>query len=350
MKVRLIDIDSTIPNLALMQISGYHKDQGDTVELINYSRIAAIEKNSTLEMYEDIPDIVYISCIFTKNKALALDIFRKTEAKEIKIGGSGINYDKLSIDMDIYFPDYSLYDGQVCQRCGHKLNYCKCKDRCEPGNIFYSLGFTTRGCIRNCEFCIVREKEGHFYKYQPISEFHHKDHDVVICLDNNIYADEDWFNENMNYILKNKLKFNAIQGMDIRILTPDIAHTLAKIKWHGQLHFAFDNMSDEKWVRRGIEILLDAGIKIRHNVQFYVLVGYNTTEEEDKYRCRLLKKLGTNPYVMPYIKNEWTNKIARWANYKKAFWSTDIDDYDQVIARQLGRERRARLPSGQIQF
>ena len=50
MRVRLVDVDSQIPNLALMQLSSYHKKKGDIVGF-------DIEN----------PDIVYISCIFTKN-------------------------------------------------------------------------------------------------------------------------------------------------------------------------------------------------------------------------------------------------------------------------------------------
>jgi radical SAM superfamily enzyme YgiQ (UPF0313 family) len=38
-------------------------------------------------------------------------------------------------------PDYSLYPG-----------------------FDYSIGFSTRGCFRNCHFCVVPEKEGMFKK------------------------------------------------------------------------------------------------------------------------------------------------------------------------------------------
>lgn len=243
-------------------------------------------------------------------------------------------------------PDYELYDGQICQKCGHKINYCKClRKKPVPGNIFYSIGFTTRGCIRECPFCIVRQKEGKFQKWQPITNFHDEKYKIVILLDNNVYADKAWFLKTTDFILENNLKFNAIQGMDIRLLDPDIANRLKELDWYGKMHFAFDNMKDEKAVRRGIEILKDAKINIRQNVQFYVLVGFNTSEEEDKYRCRLLKKLGTNPFVMPYVKNEWTNKIARWANFKGTFWTCDIDDYDQRVAKKLRKEKNAKSKS-----
>ena len=49
MKVLLVDVDSKIPNLALMKISEWHKLQGDEVGF-NIQN----------------PNKVYISCIFTK--------------------------------------------------------------------------------------------------------------------------------------------------------------------------------------------------------------------------------------------------------------------------------------------
>ena len=35
MKVLLVDADSTIPNIALMKLSTYHKAMGDDVELVS---------------------------------------------------------------------------------------------------------------------------------------------------------------------------------------------------------------------------------------------------------------------------------------------------------------------------
>lgn len=57
MKVLLVDVDSKIPNLALMKISAWHKLNGDDVGF-------NIEN----------PDKVYISCIFKKNAGQAKGI------------------------------------------------------------------------------------------------------------------------------------------------------------------------------------------------------------------------------------------------------------------------------------
>lgn len=291
MKIRLVDIDSKIPNLALMKISAWHKSQGDRVGFD----------------IED-PEKVYASCIFTKNAWKARGLQFMYPDAEIEIGGSGIDLTKtLPVEIERIKPDYDLYPST------------------------YSLGFTTRGCIRKCQFCIVPEKEGRLCRWQHISEWHDSRFDTVICLDNNITADREWFFENTDYILENRLKFNAIQGMDIRLMTDEIAERLKAIRWSGQYHFAFDRIADEEAVRSGITVLKEAGINTRHDVTFYVLVGFDTTPEEDIRRCRVLKDLGTNPFVMQYRRTADTKRLAWWANRKQAFWSFDIDDLDRRI-------------------
>ncbi|GAG53696.1 unnamed protein product, partial [marine sediment metagenome] len=56
MRISLRSIDSTIPNLALMKLSTYHKAKGDVVGLDLRN-----------------PDKIYTSIIFTKNKNQALN-------------------------------------------------------------------------------------------------------------------------------------------------------------------------------------------------------------------------------------------------------------------------------------
>lgn len=292
MRVRLVDVDSRIPNLALMQISSWHRSQGD---------ITGFDVAD--------PDEVYISCVFSKNAEQARGISTFFPGANVHLGGSGIDNIPLPEMMQKIIPDYSLY----------------------PKNK-KSIGFTTRGCIRACKFCIVPQKEGKFHRWQHISEFHNPEFKSVMCLDNNIIADPEWFFINTDYVLENNLKWNPIQGLDIRLLSSDIAERLKATKIDGCLHFAFDNMQDEKAVLDGIGILKDAGINLKHDVQFYVLVGFNTSIEEDKYRCRLLKKMGTNAFVMQYSRNEWTRKLAWWANRKWVYWSCDVDELKRGTA------------------
>lgn len=284
--VLLIDVDSKIPNLALMQVSSYYRERG-------------YEVGFNVEN----PDEVWISCIYTKNRPRALGIAKMYPDAAIHIGGSGVNYDWLPAPMQKTFPDYSLYPG-----------------------IKYSMGFTTRGCIRRCAFCIVPKKEGTLRRWQHPKEFFNPKFDRIMLLDNNWLADKEWFFETSKWICEHKLKLIE-HGMDIRLLTPNIAKRLREIECERGLHFAWDNMGDEKALRNGLTLLKNTGFNIRSEIQIYVLVGYNTSPAEDIYRCRTLKELGTNAYVMPYKDTKWTRRLARWANRKWLYWSCDIEGF-----------------------
>ena len=300
MRVKLINVDSIIPNLALMQLSSYHKKLGDNVGF-------DVDK----------PDRVYVSCLFQDNADLARGIVSMYPDSEVILGGSGF-YNKDDLHNDLFtrtipieaqkvIPDYSLYP-----------------------TMDYDIGFTTRGCFRNCPFCIVKAKEGNIHKWQHISEFHDPKHKEVHLLDNNIYGIKDWFFENTDYVIENGLKLKVHPGFDIRIITDEIATQLKRVKWgSNMLNFAWDNFSekDEAKVIRGIDILKNAGFNLRSKIGFYVLVGFNTTPEQDLYRCEKLKSMGVNAFVMQYTKTPFTKHLARWSNRRQLYWSMDFDQY-----------------------
>lgn len=290
MKILLIDIDSKIPNLALMKLSTYYKK-------CKYK----ISFNSHFGQY----DKVYTSCIFTWNKN-KVDIL---PFDNIEIGGSGYNLNKkLPHEIETLFPDYSLYP-----------------------NFDYSLGFTTRGCLRKCSYCVVPQKEGKLKIVGDIYNFWNNQHKKIMLLDNNILGLPDHFKTICQQLIKEKLQVDFNQGLDIRLLTPEIAHFLSKLKYWKQLRFAFDNMSDESAVKKGIQILLKAGIS-KYKLSFYVLIGFNTILKEDLYRVNLLKSLKIDPFVMIYRNNhkqptQLEKDFARWVNHKAIFKSIQFEDY-----------------------
>lgn len=66
----------------------------------------------------------------------------------------------------------------------------------------------------------------------------------------------------------------------------------------------------------------------------YVLVGFNSTKEQDLFRLRTLKELGITPFVQPYrdFNNErepsqYEKDLARWANKQWLFKSCDFADF-----------------------
>lgn len=295
-KIKLVDVDAKyreskrrgkqFPNLALMKISAYHKARGDTVGF-----------------GIDNPDLTYISCVFTKNRLNAIKECCDTR-NGIAFGGSGLSTAfNLSPVIEYSRPDYDLYPSE------------------------YSMGFTTRGCIRNCEFCIVRMKEGAFRRNQHIEEFHDFRFKSCKLLDNNILADVDWFFENTDWAIDNNVKLDITQGMDIRLMTPEIAQRLKRVKFvDQQMRFAFDDPYIIRRVEEGIQMLKDAGINTRRNVSFYVLAGFNGDNTAHQ-RCKILRDLRCNSFVMMYEETQELKALARWANRRQLYWSMNFDEY-----------------------
>lgn len=290
--VLLVDADSKagFPNLALMKISMWHKRQGDTVDLI-----IGIPQTAPLMPY----DKVYISVIYWQNATAASTYARQFRfGCEVVMGGIGWSFDNLSDEIEHIMPDYDLYPTD------------------------FSMGYTSRGCIRKCKWCVVPRKEGTIQDNAPISEFLHPTHKNVILLDNNFQASPKW-RENLEFLIEHKLKVNFNQGLDIRLMNNEFAEMLAKIRYSTwkfntrRLHFAFDTPAIEKAIVKGIKILHNAGI---NSLMCYVLVGYNSTLQQDLRRIEILQELGVDPYVMRYNSVKGSHDIlmhlARWINWR----------------------------------
>ena len=89
--IGIYDVDSTIPNLALMKISAWHKQRGDFVEM--YSPLF-------IEKY----DQIYASKIFNFSDGSLVRPDRMT------VGGTGWDFSTdLPDEVEAMTPDYSLY-------------------------------------------------------------------------------------------------------------------------------------------------------------------------------------------------------------------------------------------------
>ena len=290
MKIGLLDLDSKIPNLALMKISQWHKLNGDDVE--HYMPLA-----------HHLYDKVYASKIF--NFSDGSDI-----QDDMITGGTGIDL-KISLPpkMDTMTPDYSLY------------NY--------PHNI----GFTQRGCRFKCEFCVVPQKEGTPWSANTIDElWTQRDSKFLILLDNDFFGNPDW-EERIEEMKEYDLRVNFSQGLNIRIISERQAQAVASVNFRNindnskQVTFAWDQINDERVIKRGFKRVTDAGIN-PYQMQFYVLIGFDTTPEEDLHRVMMLKDWGCDPYAMPYDKSDpYQKKFVRWVNRRAVFHSCTWEEF-----------------------
>lgn len=289
MKVSLIDIDSRIPNIALMKLSTHHKQRGDEI-IFNFP--LAIPTS----------DKTYISVIFEKNREQA-ESLRLNNTVVIGGSGSGDYSVTLPDEIENLIPDYDLYG-------------------CE-----YSIGFTSRGCIRRCPFCIVPKKEGAFRVVGDIYSLWDRRHKKVVLLDNNILVDKDHFLKIAKQLQVENLRVDFNQGLDFRLLDADICEALKGLKnaSKGEWRFALDSPADIKRAGEAIEMLKSYKLK----GYWYVLCGFNTTEEEDLQRLNFLREQGQTVYVMRYKNTPFLTRLAEWGNMHWLFKKTTFKEHLQ---------------------
>lgn len=310
MRIGLIDFDSKIPNLALMKLSAFHKSLGHNV-ILNPHSPASVDK-------------AYCSVIFEKNRekaAMLQDVYAN-----IEFGGTGWDLKtELPTHIENIRPDYDLYTvGSLYTRVGGIMTKDKRIQKVQT-LINAGIGFTTRGCVRSCPFCIVPDKEGRLRKASEIKDIINPKSNVIILLDANFTADPDC-EEKLREIAERKLIVDFTQGIDIRCITDLVGLALSKVRHLRSIHYAWDLMNSENAVIRGINILSRFIPKWKHLC--YVLVGFNTSFEEDIYRFRKLTEIGVDPYIMIYNQSQDARlkHFARWIN-SKIYKVCSFDDY-----------------------
>ncbi len=114
-------------------------------------------------------------------------------------------------------------------------------------------------------------------------------------------------------------------------MTKDLANLILQTKFDS-LRFAWDMEKYESEVIKGLNFFGKVSKLPYRKMKVYVLVNYNTTFDYDLYRVYTLKKLGFDPYIMIYNKENSPRKLrllARWVNNKVIFRSCErFEDYD----------------------
>lgn len=222
-------------------------------------------------------------------------------------------------------PDYDLYTAEdIAGRMkGIGTRAHKLKKAAEIVNA--GMGFTSRGCVRNCGFCFVLKKEGKFRHVAEIGDLINPRSNVLILHDNNLTADP-YCVDKLHEIRDRKLVVDINQGCDVRLMTDDIAKAMSEVKHLRSLHYAWDLMGYEEQVMTGINILSKYVKPYRH--MCFMLVGFNTSFEEDIYRFRKLVELKIDPFVMIYnqLPDVRLRHFARWVN-SRIYKSCSFEDY-----------------------
>lgn len=291
MNIGLIDVDGKMPNLALMKISAWHKKQGDSVEW--YNGLCKYDK-------------VYMSKVFTFTEDYGYYI----KADIVEKGGTGYDFLKeLPEDVDRTFPDYGLYG------VDEDLAY----------------GFLTRGCPNRCKWCIVPRKEGNIRPYMDIEEITGS-RKKAILMDNNVLAC-DYGIQQIEKIVKMKIKVDFNQALDARLVNDETASVLARVKWIDRIRFGCDTPAQVEECEKAVNLIRKYGYKGEFFL-FCILMDFKESFERTNYW-----KLKGDPKIMPFCQPfrhldnkhhvipQWQKDMARWANKKELFKSIEFKDY-----------------------
>ena len=335
----LLDHGTRHPNLALLKISAFCKEHGHSVRLI--SNYEELKENGNPLIADCDYDILVLSRVFKFTKIPDfVDLMIRNHL--IFYGGTGffeVNGPNLPEEVEHHAPDYTLYYDYIEKVTGGDE---KLKKRDWDDYLSYSIGFTTRGCIRHCGFCVNRLLN-RVVEWSPVSEFLDENRKNIYLWDDNIMAAPPKVFAKVMEDLKNTGKpFQFRQGMDIRLMTPQKAQLLNEVKYHGDYIFAFDHYrQDDPNEKRQVEQTIK-GLKIwrehcKKSTKLYVLVAYDSQDEKDIegtfFRIKILMEHGCLPYIMRF--EEYNNsrfkslytQLARWCNQPGFFKKMSFRQY-----------------------
>lgn len=318
------------PNLACMKISSHEKSLGNNVEIVtDYRQINAYDR-------------VYISKVFT-DTCVPEDVLH---LPNVCYGGTGFFYDKatpLPDEIEHSMPDYHLYDIWVNEQIANGTKAAQLKYYTD-----YSIGFLTRGCFRQCEFC-VNKNYRKVSVHSPLKEFWDASRPKICLLDDNFFGCHEW-KRMLTELKETNVPFQFKQGLDERLLTDERCEMLFSSKYDGDFIFAFDNVADYDLIEQKLKLIR---VHTHKTPKFYVLCGFDRNDHWDKsfweqdlwdlwIRIELLMRYGCLPYIMRYnryVESPYAGiyvTMARWCNQPSFFKKMSLREF--VLADNVGKK------------
>jgi hypothetical protein len=346
--------------IGLLKLATYYKNKGDIVQLIR--------GNLPKERLPFDPDQIFVTSLFTywrKYVKQSVEHYRNL-FPEAKICVGGIYASLMPEDCKEYtccdevhigihkeaeqiVPDYSLVSN--------------------PHNLGFQIIHASRGCIRNCEFCGVRQIEPEFIFKKSIKE--EICSGKLVFYDNNILANPYIINilqeiADFKYRGKNVLCESQC-GFDGRLLTPEIAKMIKKARFQN-VRIAWDDpYSDYKEIEKQIGMLTEAGYE-RSDIFIFMIhnweIDFNEMERK-REKCKqwgvqiadcryrpmdqtyddynpLKKQTITDYYIHPKWTDELVKRFRRNVRRQNICVRMGFESYDGKKEREGERQRNIR--------
>ena len=322
MRIGLIDVDgrhgkkkwgaTVYPNVALGKIARWHTMQGDEVEWA--------QPTDLFDRHHY--DILYASKVF--NFSPDID-FRQFSYDRLEKGGTGYDiYKRLPDEIDRLQPLYELFPWVSKNHAYGKL---------------------TEGCPNKCFWCVVPKKEGFIRPYMDIEEIAIEGRTHVVLMDNNILAAGDYAKEQLQKIIDLGLHIDFNQAMDARLVTPEYAELLGRVKWiDSRIRFGCDTTAQIAECERAMQLINAAGF--RGEYFLYTMIGGKNDFRECYHRLHYwwerLQRFRKDhegravyAYAQPYrdptnpnhVIPKWQKDMAQWCNKRMIFCTIDFKDF-----------------------
>ena len=205
MKIGLYNLEPKIFNVAMMKVSQYHKILGDKVENYNHLFKESYNKIYAFSLFDFTPKTYVI--------------------KDMICGGTGFNiYSKLPNHIETCGLDYSIFP------------------ECETSYVWFS-----KGCFRNCPFCVVPKKEGMIRPSWEVEKNLNPKGKYITVLDNNFFGCSNW-EKAIDWLVDFGQKVDFTCGFDVRIFNDKQGEALNNL--------IFDNkIGDVVWKRHRKKVL-----------------------------------------------------------------------------------------------
>lgn len=282
-----------------------------------YSSPVFDPKNWPTPMDLEIADQVYASAIFSWDLPRLRQLVADATWRgcEVHIGGPAVTHNAAAL-----------------QDLGATVGYVHDAEDI-PGD--YPMTWTSRGCIRNCPWCIVPRIEGRTMQEKTDLSY------APLILDNNFLA---CTLPHIERVCKTwagrKVDWN--QGLDARLYEPSFrrlveAHDLRPISWR----FAYDSGGVGRHVQRAVEDLAQAGVR-HERIRVYLLFNFNESIDEAVSRAQEIIAWGASPFPMAYRPLDWESEdyyvapgwtrrqiidFRRFFSRAQLWRSTDWNDY-----------------------
>lgn len=298
MKVLLVEpaYYSRFPPLGLLKLASYHRSRGNQVKLVR-----GAEEDLSFN-----PDLIEITSLFTyawKPVHEAIEFYHaKYCGARMRIGG--IYASLMPQRIKSFFPFIEVHIGLFKNADSYIPAYDILDDVEKWRKWDSTILFTSRGCIRNCPFCVVPKLEGKIHAVvEDLKRYIYPIHKRIILWDNNFFASPNW-RKILQALRDIGLPVDFNQGIDSRLIDNEKARMIADLRTP-IIRTAFDNINEKRSIVNAVESLSQSGIRKR-KIFIYSLYNfygkkYGGDEPSTFFeRIKLIADLGCVSYPMKY--------------------------------------------------